>query len=161
MKNPTLSPRSAPLGVGDAAPDFTLSAQDKSEWRLSDKLKAGDVVLCFVPFAFTGTCSTEMKCISREFAAWKAKGAQVVGLCCDSPYANKAWCEKEGYTHIILSDLHRDVCKAYGFYWSDLNVASRGTVVIAKDPSGQGKIKFVEARPPGQAMNWEQVAAQI
>lgn len=161
MRNPSLTPSPTPPGVGSPAHDFALLTQDKGEWRLSEQVRKGDVVLCFFPFAFTGTCSVEMKCISSEIAAWQAKGAQVVGISCDSHHVNKAWAQREGYTHVILSDLHREVCKAYGFYWADLNVASRGTVVIAKDPQGQGKIKFVQARPPGEAMEWEQIAAQI
>lgn len=159
--NASLTPRTAPLGVGDHAPDFVLPDQGKADWRLSDHVKKGDVVLSFVPFAFTGVCGTEMKCISRDIAEWKARGATVVGIDCDSPYANRNWAEKEGYTHTILSDIHREVCKAYGLYWPDANVASRGTVVIGQAADGRGKVKFIQARPPSQAMDWEQVLAQV
>ncbi len=143
------------------APDFTLAGQDKSGWNLAEHVKRGDVVLSFVPFAFTGVCSTEMKCMSADVAKWKAKGATVVGICCDSPYANQAWAEREGYTHTILADTFREVSKAYGLFWADLNVSNRGTVVIGKSADGKGRIKFVEARPPGQAVNWESVMALL
>ena len=149
------------LKVGDTAPDFTLKDQHGKEWTLSAALKKGDVVLSFVPFAFTGVCSTEMSCISKDIATWSKKGATVVGVDCDSPYANKAWAEKEGYTHTILSDLKRDVVKAYGLFWADLNVANRGTVVITKAADGKGKIKHIDARPPGQAMDWNNVLAMV
>lgn len=149
------------LKIGDTAPDFTLKDQHGKEWTLSAAIKNGDVVLSFVPFAFTGVCSTEMGCISKDIATWSKKGATVVGVDCDSPYANKAWAEKEGYTHTILSDLKRDVVKAYGLFWADLNVANRGTVVIAKAPDGKGKIKHIDARPPGQAMDWNNVLAMV
>lgn len=161
MKNPHLTPRNAPISVGEFAPDFTLSDQNRAEWKLSEALKKGDVVLAFVPFAFTSTCSVEMKCISDDFTKWSGKGATVVGVCCDSFAANRAWADKDGYTHLILSDLHRDVCKAYGLYWADLNVANRGTIVIGASPDGRGKIKFVQARPPAQAMKWEDVLAMV
>ncbi|CAG1003969.1 hypothetical protein PHYC_03105 [Phycisphaerales bacterium] len=46
-------------------------------------------MLSFVPFAFTGVCSMEMKCISGDAAKWTAKGATVVGLDCDSMFASK------------------------------------------------------------------------
>lgn len=149
------------LKVGDTAPDFTLKDQHGKEWTLSAALKKGDVVLSFVPFAFTGVCSTEMGCISKDIATWSKKGATVVGVDCDSPYANKAWAEKEGYTHTILSDLKRDVVKTYGLFWADLNVANRGTVVITKAADGKGKVKHIDARPPGQAMDWNNVLAMV
>lgn len=42
------------LKVGDAAPDFTLRAQDGTEVTLS-KLRGQRVVLAFFAFAFTNT----------------------------------------------------------------------------------------------------------
>lgn len=160
MRN-TLPARTSLIAVGDFAPDFTLQTQDKKDWKLSDAVKQGDVALCFVPFAFTGTCSVEMKCISDDLAKWSAKGSTVVGVSCDSWFANKAWAEKEHYTHAILSDLHRDVAKGYGLFWNDLNVANRGTVVIGKAADGKGKVKFVQAREPSKAMNWNDVLAMV
>lgn len=161
MNNFQLAPRPSPIAVGDIAPDFVLPDQNRQEWRLADHVRKGDVVLSFVPFAFTGVCSTEMKCISSDFEAWSSKGATVVGIDCDSFAANQAWAEREGYKHQILSDLHRHVCKAFGLYWADLNVSQRGTVVISKSEDGNGRVKFVQARPPSQGMNWTDVLAMV
>jgi peroxiredoxin len=161
MAHENLAPRSSPLSVGDAAPDFTLKTQDRSDWTLSEEVKKGDVVLCFYPLAFTSVCSTEMKCVNDEMAKWAAKGATVVGVSCDSFAANKAWAEQMGLKQTLLSDLHRAVCKAYGLYWADLNVSQRGTVVIGKSADGKGRVKWVQARQPGNAMDWETVVAQI
>jgi alkyl hydroperoxide reductase subunit AhpC len=57
--------------------------------------------------------------------------------------------------------MHRQVCKAYGLYWADLNVANRGTVVIGKSADGKGKIKFIQAREPGKAMDWDAVLGMV
>lgn len=160
MRN-SLPAREKPLSVGDIAPDFTLTTQDKKDWNLGEHVKKGDVVLCFVPLAFTSVCSTEMKCISDDFERWSGKGATVVGVNCDSFAANSAWAAKEGYTHPILGDLHREVVKGYGLYWEELNVGQRGTVVIGKSADGRGKVKFVQARQPGSAMKWEDVLAMV
>jgi peroxiredoxin len=161
MAHENLAPRSSPLAVGDAAPDFTLKTQDRADWTLSEEVKKGDVVLCFYPLAFTSVCSTEMRCVNDEMAKWAAKGATVVGVSCDSFAANKAWAEQMGLKQTLLSDLHRAVCKAYGLYWADLNVSQRGTVVIGKSADGKGRVKWVQARQPGNAMDWETVVAQI
>lgn len=153
--------RNAPLAIGDTAPDFTLMDQHRKEWRLSDHVKQGDVVLAVVPFAFTGTCSVEMGCVTRDIAAWTAKGATVVGLDCDSTFANKAWADKEGYTHTILSDQHREVTRGFGLYWPEMNVANRATVIIGKSADGKGRIKFIQTRVPAQAMDWEKVLEMV
>ncbi len=102
-----------------------------------------------------------MKCVNDEMAQWQKKGAQVIGISCDSFATLKAWADKEGYKQTFLADMHREVCKAYGLYWKDLNVSSRGTVVIGKSAEGKGKVKWVQAREPGKAMKWEEVVAWL
>ena len=161
IKNDHLVHRTAALKAGDTAPDFTLLDQDRKEWKLADAVRNGDVVLSFVPLAFTGMCSTEMGCISKDTARWGAKGATIVGISCDSFATQKAWAEKEGYTQRLLADMHRQVCKAYGIYWADLNVSQRATVVVGRSADGKGTIKFFEAREPGNAMDWEKVLGLI
>ena len=154
-------PTTTPIKTGTAAPDFTLSDQNRDEWNLAEHVKKGDVVLCFFPFAFTGVCSSEMACITKDMADWKAKGATVVGISCDSFAALKAWADQMGLEHTLLSDIHRTVCKDYGLYWSDLNVSNRGTVVIGQSDDGKGEIKWSDSREPGDAMDWDDVLAKV
>lgn len=161
MMNDQLIPREAPPAAGETAPDFTLQDQNRNEWKLADAVKLGDVVLCFYPLAFTGVCSAEMKCVNDELALWTAKGAQVVGISCDSFAAQKAWAESMGLRQTLLADMHRRVCKAYGLFWPELNVSGRGTVVIGKSATGRGAVKWSQARPPGNAMNFEDVLARL
>lgn len=157
MANEHLKPRESFIGVGETAPDFELQTQDRSPWKLSDALKKGEVVLCFYPLDFSPVCSTEMKCVTDDMAKWTAKGAQVVGISCDSFYAHKAWADALGLKQTLLADMHRAVCKAYGVYWADLNISGRATVVI--DPSG--KVKWAQKREPKNAMNFEEVLAAM
>lgn len=160
-RNAHLTPRSGAITAGESAPDFTLTDQNRKDWTLSDAVRRGDVVLCFFPLAFTGVCGTEMKCVNDDFEKWSRKGAQVVGISCDSFAVLKAWAEKEGFKQTLLADMHREVVKGYGVYWPDLNVGSRATVVIGKSSDGKGKVKFVETREPGKAMKWEDVLAMV
>ena len=150
---PTLTARSEPIQAGETAPDFTLQSQAKEPWALSDALKQGDVVLCFYPMDFSPVCSTEMKCVTDEFEKWEAKGAQVVGVSCDSFFVHEAWAKQLGLKQTLLADMHREVCKAYGFYWPDLNISGRGTVVIGQSDDGVGKVKFVQKREIPEAMD--------
>ena len=161
MSNESLAPRVALIGEGEIAPDFTLLNTSRAEWKLSDAIKKGDVVLCFFPFAFTGVCGTEMHCVSKELATWTAKGAQVVGVSCDSTFTLGAWAAAEGYKHTLLSDQHRQICRAYGLYWADMNTTHRGTVVIGQSPDGKGKVRFSQSREPKDAMKFGDILAMI
>ncbi len=153
MRNEHLSPRTTPLSAGDPAPLFTLLDQSRAEWSLKDHLGKGDVVLSFYPLDFTSVCSDEMTCITSELARFTEAGAQIVGISCDSFAAHKAWADQLNLIQPLLADMHREVCKAYGHYWADLNVASRGTVVIGSD----GKVKWIQSREPGSAMDVAEV----
>ncbi|TVQ81007.1 MAG: peroxiredoxin [Phycisphaeraceae bacterium] len=157
MKNEHLTPRPNPIGVGEAAPDFTLLDQSKSEWKLSEALKKGEVVLCFYPLDFSPVCSTEMQCVTDEMDRFASGGAQVVGISCDSFFVHEAWAKSLGLKQPLLADMHRSVSKAYGFFFPDLNVSSRGTVVIGKD----GKVKWVQARELKDAFKLEDLIGGI
>ena len=160
MKNDHLTPRDSIIPAGEQAPDFTLLDQDRGEFKLSEAVASGDVVLCFYPMSFTGVCGTEMECVDKETARWQKDGAKVVGVSCDSFAVQKAWTEQAGYSHTLLADMHREVCKAYGLYWADLNVASRGTVIVTKGEAGP-TVKWSQAREVGNAMDFEEVLAAM
>lgn len=161
MANELLKPREAPIKAGEPAPDFVLPDQNRADWKLSDAVKKGDVVLCFYPLDFSPTCQIEMKCVTDDFAKYASKGAQVVGISCDSFYAHKAWADSLGLKQPLLADLHRAVCKAYGIYFAPLNVSGRATIIIGKDASGNGKVKWAQARELKDAMKAEDVLAAI
>jgi len=156
--NASLTARSAPIAVGDKAPDFTLPDQDRNDVSLSGLLaRGGDVVLSFFPLAFTGVCTSEMECFTSDIARFADKDTTVVGISCDSFATQKAFADASKIGIPLLADMHREVCKAYGLYWEDLNVSSRGTVVIGSD----GVVKWVSAREPGDAVNNDEVLGQV
>jgi peroxiredoxin len=152
-----LTPRDTFIRAGEIAPDFTLKDQHRNDWTLSEALKQSEVVLCFYPMDFSPVCSTEMKCASDELARWKAKGATVVGISCDSFFVHDAWARSLGLQQTLLADMHRQVCKAYGIYWPDLNISGRGTVVVGRD----GKVRWSQKREIKDAMNPDQVLAAL
>ncbi|MEM9082676.1 MAG: redoxin domain-containing protein [Planctomycetota bacterium] len=145
--------RENPIAIGEVAPDFTLLDQHRNEWTLSQRLQERAVVLCFYPMDFSPVCETEMKCITTDFERFASHDAEVVGISCDSFFVHAAWAESLGLKQTLLADMHRIVCKAYGFYFSDLNVASRGTVIIAQDRT----VKWVQSREIKDAMELETV----
>lgn len=152
--NATLAPRDSIITPGSTAPLFELPTSVRGEtWKLADALKQGEVVLSFFPMAFTGVCGIEMECITKEFAKLRAKGGTAVGISCDSGPALGAWKTQLNLSHTLLSDMHRQVCKAYGLYWPDMNIAWRGTVIVAPD----GKVKWSQKREIPAAFNLNEV----
>ena len=121
---------------GDPAPDFTLKNTDLEEVTLSS-LRGRNVVVLFVPLAFTGVCTQEFCEVSRGISAYSALDAEVLGISVDSPFAQKAWAEQEGITIPLLSDFNKEVCGAYGARYEDLlgmvGVAKRSAFVIDKE----------------------------
>ena len=125
--------------IGDMAPDFTLTAQDKSSVSLSE-MRGSRVILAFYPAAFTGVCTKEMCAFSDGMASLESSGASVLGISVDSPFSNAAFAEANGITFPLLSDVHREAVEAYGVALGDFvipgyTVAQRSVFVVEADGS--------------------------
>ena len=107
------------LQVGDKAPDFTLKNADMEEVSLRAQLDQ-NVVLLFVPLAFTSVCTAELCDISQGLNGYEKLGARVFGLSVDSPFSLKNWAEKEGIEIPLLSDFNKEVSAAYGAQYDEL-----------------------------------------
>ena len=146
--------------VGDMAPDFTLTAQDKSSVTLSD-MRGGRVNLAFYPAAFTGVCTKEMCTFSEGMTSLKSSGVSVLGISVDSPFSNAAFAEANGISFPLLSDVHREAVDDYGvslgdFVISGYTVAQRSVFVIEAD--GRVGYSWV-AENPGIEPDYEAVMA--
>jgi peroxiredoxin len=105
------------IKVGDKAPDFTLvtkAADGPALFTLSEHVGSSNILILFVPMAFTGVCTTEFCDISNGIAEYEALNAKVIGISGDNPFAQAAWAEKEGITIPLLSDYEHTAAKTYG-----------------------------------------------
>jgi peroxiredoxin len=124
------------LQVGDKAPQFTLP--DTSREDVSFPMDpAQNVVLLFVPLAFSGVCTAELCDVSQGLSAYEDLGARVLAISVDSPFALKSWSDQEGITLTLLSDFNKEVSAAYGAQYDDFiglkGVAKRSAFVIDKE----------------------------
>src|SRR5262249_54374031 len=130
--------------AGQDAPDFTLKNTDMQEVTLSSLRGQKNVVLLFVPFAFTGVCTNELCSVRDSLHNYAGLNAEVFGISVDSPFAQKQWKEKEQLNFTLLSDFNREVCQTYGAYYDNLlglqGVAKRAAFVIDK----AGKVQYAE-----------------
>ena len=123
------------LSIGTAAPDFELSDQNGNKVSLSSFKGKKNVVLLFIPFAFTGTCTGELCAMRDDLASFQNENVELLALSCDSMFTQRIWAEKEGYNFPVLADFwpHGAVATAYGIFDSERGCALRGTFVIDKE----------------------------
>lgn len=137
------------LEIGAPAPDFTLKDQFGQEVKLSDFAGEKNVVLVFVPFAFTGICTGELCEMRDNLGAFEAADVQVIAISCDPTPSQRVWADKEGYTFPVLSDFwpHGAVAQAYGVFKEDTGFALRGSFLI----DTKGLLRWSVVNQPGQA----------
>ncbi len=98
--------------VGQQVPDVMLVNADRKAVKLSE-FRGRPTVLAFFPGAFTGVCTKEMCTFRDEMSAFSAINAQVIGISVDSPYAQKAFAEKNNLNFQFLSDYNREAVRAF------------------------------------------------
>jgi peroxiredoxin len=158
------------IQVGDTAPDFTLvskTAEGPQLVKLSELVGKSNIVLLFVPMAFTGVCTTELCDISSGIADYEALDAKVFGISGDNPFAQEAWAEKSGITLPLLSDYEHHVAKAYGVAYEQFlpeanlimgGVPKRSAFVIDKG----GIVRYAEVQEhPKDLPDFEAVKAAL
>jgi peroxiredoxin len=140
--------------TGDKAPDFTLvtkTADGPQLVKLSDEIGKSNIVLLFVPMAFTGVCTTELCDISTGIKDYEDLDAKVFAISGDNPFAQEIWAQKEGITVPLLSDYEHTVAKAYGIAYEQFlpeanlimgGVPKRSAFVIDKD----GVVRYAEVQ---------------
>ena len=129
------------LDAGDEAPDFTLPGTDDEDYKLSDLLKEGPVVLAWFPKADTPGCTAECKSFVKNGHLIREFKVNYFMISVDSKDDNEAFAEKYSADFAILSDETTEVAKAYGVL-SARGYPKRHTFYIGQD----GKILKVDRK---------------
>ncbi|MBN2331759.1 MAG: peroxiredoxin [Deltaproteobacteria bacterium] len=150
---PHLSPQDSNLRiqVGDRAPDFTLPAITGDLITLSAYQGKKNVVLSFVPAAFTPVCSAQWPMYNMAEDLFSRYDAVVLGIATDNIPSLYAWTRGMGTLWFpVLSDFwpHGMVAKDYGVLRTN-GTAERALFIIDKT----GVIRYVDVhdineRPP-------------
>ena len=147
------------VNIGDTAPAFKLKTTDKSDVSLAD-YSGQTVILAFYPGAFTGVCDKEMCAFQDNMSKLNESNSVVLGISVDSPWANAEFARKYNLEFKLLSDLDRDVVKAYDATFVGLGgidgYMSANRVVIVIDGNGIVQHRWV-AENPGVEPNYEEV----
>ena len=142
------------LEAGDAAPPFSLPADDGSTISLAG-LRGKTVVLYFYPRDDTSGCTTEACEIRDAWGDVKASGAVVLGVSPDPIASHVKFRRKYTLPFPLLADTDHRVAEAYGawgeksMYGRKYSGILRSTFVIGTD--GTIRHVFRKVRPRGHA----------
>ena len=149
--------------VGDKAPEFTLVDTDKKPRSLSEFL-GKKTVLVFFPGAFTGVCTKEMCTFRDSMSRFNEVDAQIVGICVDAPFSNKAFATQNNLQFPILSDYGRSTVKAYGIVLDDFaglkGYAAAKRSVFILDKGGVIRYAWISDNP-GVEPNYDEVSKAL
>lgn len=126
---------------GDRAPDFELPAVSGRKVRLSEYAGKKNVMLTFIPAAWTPVCSDQWPGYNIARPFFEKFDTVPIGISVDNIPTLFAWTSEMGNLWFeVLSDFwpHGDVCSRYGVLRSD-GTAERALVIIDK----KGIIRFV------------------
>ena len=128
--------------IGAPAPPFALRDPSKEVVSL-DQFAGRRTLVVFIPFPFTGNCSDELCTLRDHLADLNDLDAGVVAITCDTPFANGAWSEQNGFGFPVLSDFwpHGEICRAYGAFNEKTGSATRTTFVL----DGAGVVREIIA----------------
>ena len=128
--------------VGEPAPDFVLPSVSGKKIALSQFLGKKNVVLSFVPAAFTPVCSQQFPGYSIVKNVFDETDAVLLGITVDNIPSLHAWTRQMGTVWFhVLSDFwpHGAVAKQYGVFRSD-GFTERAVFIIDKE----GIIRFIQ-----------------
>src|ERR1700761_2032373 len=125
------------LQPGQPAPQFTLVSTERKMISLSD-FKGKKIVLHFFPFAFTGTCTTQLCTMRDNFGYYEGLNAVILGISVDSPFTLAKFKQENNYQFELLSDFNKTVSAAYGCLYEEFvfglkGVSKRAAFVIDEE----------------------------
>ena len=121
--------------VGSEAPGFKLQDQN-GEWHELSDYQGSWLAIYFYPKDDTPGCTREACNFRDNIYAFKAIGANVVGVSVDDVESHRDFAEKYKLPFILLADTEGDMAQNYGVLrdWKLMKIASRQSFII--DPSG-------------------------
>ncbi len=134
--------------VGDRAPDFTLPSISEEKVSLSQHRGKKNVVLSFVPAAWTPVCSDQWPGYNIVKDIFDENNAILLGITVDNIPTLYAWTNQMGKLWFpVLSDFwpHGAVAKKYGVLRSN-GVSERALFVIDK----KGVLRYIDVHDINQ-----------
>ena len=148
------APKAHPVDAdaGRAAPDFREAPSTTGPLSLSD-LRGQSLVLYFYPKDSTPGCTSESRDFSAALPAFRAAGAEVIGVSRDTLASHERFREREGLSMPLIADVNETLCQAYdvikdkNMYGRTVRGIERSTFLIG--PDGRIAHSWRKVRVPG------------
>lgn len=101
------------LKPGDLAPDFTLPDATGKPVKLSERVKAGPVVLKFYRGGWCPYCNLELRAYQKALPELEAVGAQLIAVSPESPDNSLSTKEKNALGYSVVTDRGGKVAGEY------------------------------------------------
>lgn len=142
------------LKEGDLAPNFTARTGGGGKVSLSD-FKGKHVILYFYPRDNTPGCTKEACAFRDEYAAFKKKGAVVLGVSTDSAKSHDGFAQKYQLPFTLVADEDKKIVQSYGA-WGEKSFLGRkyqGTyrVTFLIGPDGRIRKIWTAVKPAEHA----------
>jgi peroxiredoxin len=149
----------SPLKVGDKAPDFSLLSLSGETVSLSQFQGKKNVVLSFVPAAWTPVCSEQWPGYNIAKSLFDENDAIILGITTDNAATLYAWTQQMGGVWFpVLSDFwpHGQVVSKYGILRSS-GTSERALFVVDK----QGVIRYIDVHDINERPNLELLVREL
>ena len=131
------------VGIGDRAPEFTLSGPGGRTVSLSD-YAGKPVVLVFYPGDDSPVCTKQLNAYNDGLEEFEALDAQIVGISAQDVASKDAFVAKHGFDFPLLADTDKEVAAAYGTL-GPIGFPRRSTFIIDAD----GVIRYAHRASAG------------
>lgn len=101
------------IGVGDAAPDFSLPGTGGREYSLSE-FAGRPVVLVFYPGDDTPVCTKQLNAYNDGLESFRDLDAQILAISAQDLSSHERFADKHGFAFPLLADTDKAVASAYG-----------------------------------------------
>ncbi len=145
--------------VGKIAPDFTLKALSGKNVSLKEFRGKKNVVLSFVPAAWTPVCSDQWPGYKIVQELFDQNNAVLLGITVDNIPTLYSWTNQMGHLWFdVLSDFwpHGAVASRYGILRSD-GTAERAIIIIDK----KGIIRYIDVHDINERPPLESIILQL
>lgn len=140
--------------VDKPAPQFTAEAVVDDEIKkisLSD-YDGKNKILVFYPADFSFICPTELFAFQEKIEEFDKRNAVILAISVDQVYTHQKWLEiprnqggVQGISYPLVSDVKKEISRAYGTLNEEHGNAFRGVFVIDKNNKVQASIVYNES----------------
>lgn len=154
--------------VGRKAPDFNVAAVVNGTTFVDSCQLSGFrgkyVVLFFYPLDFTFVCPTELHAFQDKLDEFKKRNVEVLACSVDSKFSHLAWLNTprgrggiQGVTYPLLSDINKEVAKAYDVLAEEAGITYRGLFLIDRE----GVVRYQVVNDLGLGRNVDEVLRMV